>query len=54
MRRTDFEKWEGLTRKMGRSDSKHGMSESKQGRSDSKTGRCDSKREGLVDTSQPS
>ena len=34
-----LEKWEGLTRKMGRSDSKHGRSESKQGRSDSKTGR---------------
>ena len=34
-----LEKWEGLTRKMGRSDSKHGRSESKQGRSFSKTGR---------------
>ena len=34
-----LEKWEGLTRKMGSSDSKHGRSESKQGRSDSKTGR---------------
>ena len=39
---------------MGRSDSKHGRSESKKGRPDSKTGRSDSKKEGLVDTSQPS
>ena len=49
-----MEKWEGLARKMGRSDSKQGRSASKQGRPDSKTGRSDSKKEGLVETSQPS
>ena len=32
-----LEKWEGLSRKMGSSDSKDGRSESKQGRFDSKT-----------------
>ena len=53
MRMTDLEKWEGLARKMGTSDSKHGRSESKQGTLDSKTGRSGSKKEGLVDTSQP-
>ena len=31
MRKTDLEKWEELTRKMGRFDSKHGRSLSKQG-----------------------
>ena len=61
MRRTNFKKWEGLTGKVrrteskyGRSHSKYGRSESKQGRPDSKTGRSDSNNEGLADTSQPS
>ena len=40
MRRTDLEKWEGLTQKMGRSDSKQGRSDSKTGRSDSKKAPC--------------
>ena len=45
-----LEKWEGLTRKMERSDSKHGRSESKQGRSDSKTGRSGLTRKKLLMT----
>ena len=36
MRRTDLEKWEGLTQKMGRTGSKMGRSDSKHGRSESK------------------
>ena len=49
-----LKKWEGLTRKMGSSDSKHGRSESKQGSPIQKHCRSDSKKEGLVDTSQSS
>ena len=33
MRRTDLEKWEGLTQKMERTGSKMGRSDSKHGRS---------------------